>query len=596
MEKSADKALIGRTIADKFAIDALLGRGSMGCVYRARHLGLDRPVALKVLHASLATDEDFVARFESEARAASRLDHPNSVRVIDFGSDKGSLYIAMEYLDGRDLFDVIQAQWPLSPERVAGIMMQALAAIAVAHDMGIVHRDLKPENLMVLERTTDDGAPTDVVKVCDFGIAKINTGDAPPPRQGRKRASTKTGIVMGTPEYMSPEQARGEKLDARSDLYSLGVILYELLTQKVPFEGDTALDIAVKLLSQEALPPSVIRPEVDERLEAICVKAMRKRREDRYQNAREMRADLRAIASGAEASVPPPALIAGVAAQAGPSARGIGEGRNATTAAIRPRHRWGFPLAVTLGCGVGAILAVKLALLRGAPPHAPTGAPSVAAVETGAAAASMQTPPSEVAPPDPSPPAVVASTSTLVTAARTPHRLAPTSRRGGATLRVAAAPATPAGPNPDPATKPADLPPSVPSSSPQSVPTPAAAPATPQPPPAPPFNLATASVAESVTHVEGVTTRDIRSVLPTGRFLSCYREALRATNRRLEGSFNVHIQTDIDGRITTAIPIGPDALTRTTGGCIAGSLSQVLVRNVDTGGASADVEIRLKPE
>ena len=168
------------------------------------------------------------------------------MRVIDFGQEPdGLLYIAMEFLDGRDLFRVLQQEWPLAPARVADILSQALAALAVAHEMGIVHRDLKPENIMLLHGTDDEGRPRDIVKVCDFGIAKFTDRRDGAPRTGGQKLTTQ-GIVVGTPEYMSPEQGKGEALDARSDIYAMGVILYQLLTGRVPFDAETAFGVVLK--------------------------------------------------------------------------------------------------------------------------------------------------------------------------------------------------------------------------------------------------------------------------------------------------------------------------------------------------------------
>jgi serine/threonine-protein kinase len=221
-------ALVGRTIAGKFLVASYLGGGAVGAVYK--------DVAIKVLHGEHAGDAMFAARFEREAKAASKLDHPNSMRVLDFGVEPdGVAYIAMEYLDGRHLLRVMDEDWPLPPARVADITAQALAAVGAADAMGIVHRDLKPENIMVLRGTDDEGQPRDVVKVCDFGIAKF-IEDRGAPITGAERL-TQQGIVVGTPEYMSPEQCRGDRLDVRSDLYSMGVILYQLVTGRVPFDG-----------------------------------------------------------------------------------------------------------------------------------------------------------------------------------------------------------------------------------------------------------------------------------------------------------------------------------------------------------------------
>src|SRR5258706_116940 len=196
--------LVGRTIAGKFAIEELLGTGAMGAVYRARQIALDKTVAIKVLHRELAADKTFIERFHREAKAASRLDHPNSIRILDFGQEPdGLLYISMDYLDGRDLVEIINDSFPLGSERIVDILSQVLSALAVAHDLGILHRDLKPENIMVLAGQSDEGAEPDRVKVCDFGIAKMIDKDkdtAPGP--ALPKLST-VGHVVGTPAYMS---------------------------------------------------------------------------------------------------------------------------------------------------------------------------------------------------------------------------------------------------------------------------------------------------------------------------------------------------------------------------------------------------------
>jgi serine/threonine-protein kinase len=293
MDQSIDP-LAGRQIAGKFVIERLLGAGAMGAVYRARQLALDKVVAIKILHPRLAADASFADRFASEAKAASRLDHPNSIRVFDFGREPdGLLYIAMEYVDGRDLFTVIEEGRMLSPSAIVDILSQVLAALAVAHDMGVFHRDVKPEHVMVLRGQGDDGRPVDVIKVCDFGIAKIlavaqDSADA----LGRRHSTA--GVVVGTPAYIAPEQARGERVDARSDLYSVGVILYVLLTGREPFTGETPLGIALKHVTDAPARPSSIAEGVHPGLEAVCLKALEKKPVDRYQSAREMRLALRA--------------------------------------------------------------------------------------------------------------------------------------------------------------------------------------------------------------------------------------------------------------------------------------------------------------
>lgn len=332
MPNDGKDALLGRTIAGKFAIESFIGQGAMGAVYKAKQLALDKVVAIKVMHRTqrsgfggtppttgpqgrepLSGDEMFAARFLREAKAASRIDHPSSLRVIDFGEEPdGLLYMAMEYLDGRDLYTLLQKDFPLAPARIVDIMMQALAAVAVAHEMGVVHRDLKPENIMVLASTDDEGNPKDLVKVCDFGIAKITARQTEVGTEsGLGPKLTTAGLVVGTPEYMSPEQGRGESLDARSDIYSMGVIMFQLLTGRVPFEAETALGVVLKHVTDAPPKPSSIVASTDPRLEAICLRAMQKKKEDRYQTAREMRAELKALAATSLAhvavvSAPPP--------------------------------------------------------------------------------------------------------------------------------------------------------------------------------------------------------------------------------------------------------------------------------------------------
>ena len=284
------EALVGRTIAGKYCLETLVGEGAMGAVYRARQTTLGTTLAIKVLHQQLAGEPMFAARFLREAQAASRVDHPSSMRVIDFGEEPdGLLYIAMEYVAGKTLAKIIEEASPLPVARIVDIACQALAALAVAHDLGVIHRDLKPENIMVLEGADDEGRTHDIVKVCDFGVAKLLEGGT------RGPSVTAEGVVVGTPEYMSPEQARGETLDARSDIYAMGVLLFHLMTGKVPFDSSTAFGTAFMHVNDEPTRPRLLNPGVDSRLEAICLKAMRKRPEDRFASARELRGELRAL-------------------------------------------------------------------------------------------------------------------------------------------------------------------------------------------------------------------------------------------------------------------------------------------------------------
>jgi eukaryotic-like serine/threonine-protein kinase len=270
---------LGQVVARKYRVEKLLGEGGMGRVYRANQLVLEKPVVLKLLHPTLQKDARTVARFQREAKAASRLNHPNSIDVLDFGqTDDGALFIAMEFVDGRDLHQVLTDDWPLPEPRVIRIVTQVLSALADAHQAGVIHRDLKPENVMVMDRR---GGESDVVKVLDFGIAKIVDGTS---EEGP--SLTRTGFVCGTPEYMSPEQARGAPLDARSDLYSVGVLLYQMVTRQLPFSSDSAMGYATKHLTEDPKPPNTLRPGCCSReLEALVLWALRKEPADRPQTA-----------------------------------------------------------------------------------------------------------------------------------------------------------------------------------------------------------------------------------------------------------------------------------------------------------------------
>ncbi|MBL8677672.1 MAG: serine/threonine protein kinase [Myxococcales bacterium] len=291
--------LLGRVIAEKYRLDAVAGTGATGTVYRAMHLTLGRPLAVKVLARHLMDNPTAQARFRREARAASKLEHPNSVQVVDFGVEAdGITYLAMEFLEGRELYRAIFEDWPLGPERSAKIIAQVLSVLQAAHELGIVHRDLKPENVMLVQRPDEHGNIVEIVKVADFGIAKSIANTA----SEDSLNLTRDGTVHGTPEYMSPEQARGEELDGRADIYACGVMLYEMMTGTLPFTAESAFEVILKHLSDPVEPPTQRRPDADPRLESVVMKALAKRKQDRFADAKSMRiALLEALHVGAAA-------------------------------------------------------------------------------------------------------------------------------------------------------------------------------------------------------------------------------------------------------------------------------------------------------
>lgn len=266
---------------DRYQVNEKLARGGMAEVFEAHDTLLDRPVALKVLFPELSTNESFVARFRREAQAAANLSHPNIVSVFDWGSSENTYYIVMELVEGKTLSKVIRESAPLEPKVAAAIASDVAAALSFAHKNGVVHRDIKPSNVLI----TPDGQ----VKVADFGIARALSGDSD---------LTQTGSIMGTATYLSPEQAQGQSIDGRSDVYSLGVVLFEMITGAVPFTGDSPLAIAYRHVQEAAPLPTKFNPEIPADLEAIVMKAMAKSPEDRYQTAAEMRSDLNRFEQG----------------------------------------------------------------------------------------------------------------------------------------------------------------------------------------------------------------------------------------------------------------------------------------------------------
>jgi len=282
--------LIGQTLDEKYHLEERLGEGGMGTVYRARHLLMDRPVAIKVLHPQFVENEAARTRFQLEARAAVLLHHVNAVSVTDFGQTAdGLVYIVMELLEGRTLREILGKEAPLETARATSIMLQTSAAVAAAHNAGIIHRDLKPSNILV---TQSADAPA-IVKVLDFGIAKLaadilDDEDA--------SAVTLPGTPIGTPRYMAPEQYQGRDLTPAADVYSLGVIFYEMLTGMAPFTGVTPVEIAIKHASYAPSRPREIVATIPEDVETVVMHALEKEPDARPADASEFRRELLATA------------------------------------------------------------------------------------------------------------------------------------------------------------------------------------------------------------------------------------------------------------------------------------------------------------
>ena len=283
-------------LTERYQLTTHLARGGMADVYQGVDSLLDRKVAIKILHSQFSMDEAFVTRFRKEAQAAANLTHPNIVGIYDWGQLDSTYFIVMELVDGRSLREVLKSSGPLLPRRAVEISSEVAAALSVAHRSGLVHRDVKPGNILL--------APDGTVKVTDFGIARA---------WNDSQELTKTGAVMGTATYFSPEQAQGQPADERSDVYSLGIVLFEMLTGKTPFRGDSPVAVAYQHVSQAAVAPSTINPDVSPELDALVLKALSKSPEDRYQTAEAMRADLWRLLQGEKPLV---ALGAPVAAAA----------------------------------------------------------------------------------------------------------------------------------------------------------------------------------------------------------------------------------------------------------------------------------------
>jgi serine/threonine protein kinase len=276
-DRCAPDPFVGKLLDDKYRLEEKAGEGGMGTVYRATHVQMENTVAVKILHPHLASDHTAVERFRREARAAAQIRHPNAVAVTDFGVSRteGIAYLVMEFLEGGDLRDKINHKPQLDYEETFLILNQTCSAVQAAHAKGIIHRDLKPDNIWLVK--TDE--PFESVKVLDFGIAKLKAAT------GGTSNLTQKGMIVGTPYYMSPEQCRGEELDNRSDIYSIGIVLYQMLAGRVPFDGTTPLAVVLKHNTEQPRPLREFRPDIPPQLEKVVLRALSKKKEERQDSA-----------------------------------------------------------------------------------------------------------------------------------------------------------------------------------------------------------------------------------------------------------------------------------------------------------------------
>ncbi|MDO8886810.1 Stk1 family PASTA domain-containing Ser/Thr kinase [Candidatus Oleimmundimicrobium sp.] len=284
--------MIGKVFSGRYKIIKKIGRGGMADIYSARDTVLDRTVAVKIMHPQFAQEKDFVARFKKEAQAAANLNHPNIVNIYDWGQEDHIYFIVMEYLEGWNLKQLIEAQAPLPVDEAIEIANQVCSALEFAHQNNVIHRDIKSQNIII--------TPRGQAKVADFGIARAGAA-----------GMTQTGSVLGTAEYVSPEQAQGIEIGEATDIYSLGVVLYETLTGTLPFKGENSLAVAMKQVKEKPIPPTVLNDKIPDSLEAIILKALEKDPVNRYRSAEKMGQDLQRVLKGMPVKIASPSVEKG---------------------------------------------------------------------------------------------------------------------------------------------------------------------------------------------------------------------------------------------------------------------------------------------